>query len=60
MLSDIRHVKASDAERESIRQDIMKTRERLLNVRISLTPCFLSTIIFLFRIVLDSPNVWEH
>ena len=33
MLSDIRHVKASDAEKESIREDILKTRERLLNVR---------------------------
>jgi len=32
MLSDTRHVRASDIEKESFREDILKTRERLLNV----------------------------
>jgi hypothetical protein len=43
MLSDTRHVKASDAEKESIREDIVKTRERLLKVRTYVSPIHLES-----------------
>lgn len=44
-LSDTRHVKASDAEKQSIREDILKTRERLLNVRSTFSLYFDSSIL---------------